>query len=541
MQIDRWTIDASDEQSDDDDDVNFSVWIDPIGPRQLAATYFTQEKAQQGKVNPIIPTPIPPRASAQAPETTKVRPRYPRSYTLTQEEDVTRIPTLPQPTMWQYDSAEYQAESSLSSLSLVVPEMAVKDKERRYITPHPLPAIEERKTTPPAKKEKQQKHRAIPAVLPPAPLVPASEGHLRSWTAGGGTNSLHAKRIISTERHSTLLNPLDRVRWWLLYPGRIEFLLWFVGTITLMAVTCIFLFVTIVSFGWISPGGNISVGNTSSSLTTSATGSGPCTAQNTPCSNTKASGKTPMLFYPLTQGPLEAGMSIRMQGQNFTPRANVMLTHDGAVPCQPTSTSVDAHGAFVVDVGTDPGWRAGSHALNAYDTVSKRLIRATILIAPGTFGKSATPGETPIPGDPGSGVTPTVGIGGGNGGGQPNPLPTPVGQYPVTPTPAASPTATPKPTQSVPTPTPTVGVKPSPTQLPKPTPTVGTGITPTPGNTNSVPSQVISLKANVAYYAVRTPASVWLWLVLIGYALSMVMLGIAGVLHRRNRTQRTRS
>lgn len=599
MQIDRWTVDA-DEYSDGENNVNFSVWIDPVGQQHMSASYFSPEKAPTDKKNPVTPTPIPPRASAQAAEGVKVRPRYPhhpphpphspslRSYTLTQEEDVTRMPTLPQPILWQYDSAEYQAESSLSSLSLVVPELASKDKERRYVTPNPHPAIEDMKTTPPAKREKQQKvpqsqqkkskqmrlpksideldtvpphaptarslsvplpgkSRSLSTTRPPAPVVPVIEGDLRSWTAGGAARSLHAKRIASEdrERRSLRFNPLDQMRWWLLCPGRIEFLLWFTGTITLMTVTCIFLFVTVVSFGWISPGGGMRVGDSSSSLSTTTTGSVPCTAQTNQCSNTKTTGKSQMLFYPLAHGPIIAGMSISMQGKGFTPHANITFTHDGGVACQPASQQADAQGTFIVamQLGIGAAWQPGNHVITAYDTNSKRAVRASITILPGTFGKSTTPTGTALPTTPGPGITPTAstgGNGGGNGGGQPGPLPTPVGQYPVTPTPGGV-SPTPTPTRSVPTPTPTTGVQPTPTQPPKPTPTAGVGTTPTPGNTSVVSSQVTSLNAGATYRAVRTPTGLWLWLVLIGYALSMLMLGIAGVLHRRNHTQRTRS
>ncbi len=578
MQIDRWTVDA-DGYSDGENNVNFSVWIDPVGQQHMSASYFNQEKAPQEKMNPITPTPIPPRASA--PGVVNVRPRYPHSYTLVQEEDVTRIPTLPQPIMWQYDSTEYQAESSLSSLSLVVPEMASKDKERRYVTPHPHPAIEDLKTAPPAKKGKQQKPRqqkkklqlpmpraiydmdtvppqsakarkmsvslpgsgrALSTLRPQLPLVPAEEGDLRSWTAGGGANSIHARRIASEDRRAARFNPLDRMRWWLLWPGRIEFLLWFAGTITLMVVTCIFLFATIVSFGVINPGGSSRTGDTPSSLATSTTGNTPCTTQSSSCSNAQTPGKTPLLFSLITLGPLTPGMSLKMKGQGFSPRATVTFTHDDLLPCEPPSQQTDTHGSFIVEMQLGLQWAVGKHVITAYDTSSKRLSNATITILPGTFGKSTTPTgtgtalpTTPVPGIPPTSVA---------GGGQPNPLPTPVGQYPVTPTPTSAPaTPTATATQTPPTPTPTVGVQPTPTQLPKPTPTVGKGkvITPTPGNSSITPSQVTALNANATYSTLHTSSNLWLWLVLIGYALSMVMLGVAGVLHRRKQAQRTRS
>src|SRR5579863_10478057 len=111
--------------------VGSSVWIDPTvsaylagalqGSAQLEHSPSLQSAAPKTRpLNP--PTPIPPRASAQHPNAVKVRPKYSRTHTqpIQEEEDLTRIPTLPPPTMWQYDSAQFEAESSLSSLSLVI-------------------------------------------------------------------------------------------------------------------------------------------------------------------------------------------------------------------------------------------------------------------------------------------------------------------------------------------------------------------------------------------------------------------------------------
>jgi hypothetical protein len=43
------------------------------------------------------------------------------------------------------------------------------------------------------------------------------------------------------------LNPLESVRWWLLYPGRIEFLLWSGGTLLLLLITIILIVATMLS------------------------------------------------------------------------------------------------------------------------------------------------------------------------------------------------------------------------------------------------------------------------------------------------------
>jgi len=42
-------------------------------------------------------------------------------------------------------------------------------------------------------------------------------------------------------------NPLERIRWWLLYPKRIEFLLWASGTFLLVCATIVFVFILTLS------------------------------------------------------------------------------------------------------------------------------------------------------------------------------------------------------------------------------------------------------------------------------------------------------
>ena len=115
---------------------NPSGWVDTT-----ASTYLQGE--QPLPPSSAVPaslgepaSPIPPRASAQ--HTVKVRPRY--SYARTpesDESDLTRIPTLPSPTTWQYESQDFTAESSLSSLSLIVDAPTHPEIPGTRNTPHP--------------------------------------------------------------------------------------------------------------------------------------------------------------------------------------------------------------------------------------------------------------------------------------------------------------------------------------------------------------------------------------------------------------------
>jgi hypothetical protein len=77
------------------------------------------------------------------------------------------------------------------------------------------------------------------------------------WTAGGAIASTYARRIAghSHKRQGTnTFHLLDHLRWWLLQPGRIEFLLWLIGTIILISITFTLLFAMAVSMALITPG-----------------------------------------------------------------------------------------------------------------------------------------------------------------------------------------------------------------------------------------------------------------------------------------------
>ncbi len=278
--------------------------------------------------NPV--TPIPPRASAHSSNSVKVRPRYSRTRAIPGDNDVTCIPTMPQPAIWQYESPEYEAGSSLSALSLVLSDAEARSAALAIDEIDTLPpprraqplfhaklsiSIDEIETLPPpqrrqhlspAQKSLSIAHRNVkrqsrprqttltlsgideldtlppggaasvmtPRVnnrrnmlsdLPTAPIVVESNppGGLEasSWTAGRGKNSALAQRVASRTRggrskrkNTPALNPIDRLRWWLLYPGRIEFLLWLSGILVLVSATCLLLFAIALSTGWMSVG-----------------------------------------------------------------------------------------------------------------------------------------------------------------------------------------------------------------------------------------------------------------------------------------------
>ena len=503
-----------------------SVWIDPAVSAFLGGNVvdaglsvhrpgFSHPKRlspsplelgpRKPRPNPI--TPIPPSASAApaAPSarpgnSVKVRPKYSRPNPQPmQENDVKGMPTVPPPSMWQYESPTFEVESSLPALSLVVD-----------VPTHPEPAF--------SSKLKLASEDTDPS----------------SWTAGGVGASAYARRIAGGEREgrkpkaNTTFNPVDHFRWWLLHPGRLEFILWLAGTILLVSITFVLLLVTVLNFAQITPGLQIGHGpvlngsnsNSNSSSRTNQSGTGKPTVVTTP------SGLTLLL---LDTGPLEPGQSIQLQGKGFSPQGTVTFIDEKNRPLlilnsQSNSLQADKHGAFIVTLN-DPSWAAGQHLVVAYDDATSRVVELPVILAPGPFGNK---GNTPSPGTPQPGLTATPTQNSGSGG-----IPTPVNFTPVPTRPGGNtPTPFPTPTQP-PTPTPTMGVTPTPT--PGTTPTVGG--TPSSINTPTQGSIDPRLVAdNVAsVHAGTNLNAAWLWLLIIGYSISMLILGVAGILHKRRR------
>ena len=614
MQMHRWLTHVEPE----DEEVSHSpirprasVWIDPVVQHNISASYMAKEQHEI----PNPQTPIPARASAQqAAHAVKVRPRYSRNYTVPQESDVTRVPTLPQPTMWQYKLLDYEAESSLSSLSLAYSEATVgcaldeidtlppprlqvfddideidtvsppkqnilaaekspttierkkargsvfsfpfaqptKESERqKSVTLHASNSISDVATIPPGattvavprvsvEKQKFELLAKVPAL---ATIVQESSSKLveASWTTGQGKNSVLAKRIASRgQRKSALsLNPIDRLRWWLLYPGRMEFLLWLSGTIILVGVTCLLLFATLLSTGWLNTGLssiNVSRGTIQTSSTlghTAIRGKSSCTVANVAspqCHTTTVVSSSGLQLTLVDDALLLPDMPIYLHGQGFTANNTVNFTYDASLPCHPNIMSTDTQGSFSLYLMLDGGVKTGIHHIVAYDVATRHAVIVDVSISPSPMGKATQ--STPTHTVPSMTPTSTSGTGGVSGGG----FPTPVSQAPVpiTPTVGATPTVI-----STKQPTPTIGITPSPTIGMTPT----AGIAPTPTSTTTstggtkYQESASTLKDALydEYVDDHISISMWLWIAVLGYTLAVVMLGCAGLLYRRNR------
>ena len=463
-----------------------SVWIDPaiyrypLSSSQRHPPQTIQQTGMRGPLslsqprrqpNPI--TPIPPRASAQpanAAPGSIVRTNQGNIYKRNEQRDASSLQrdfsalsnTQRNPTVWEYESSNFQAASSLQTLSLMISEAPTQPEHTfRGKATRRLSRIDEIDTTPVLNEASAlEDSRALVPMTSQFGMTtsggygettinvqPYDESNPSSWTAGEGSQSPYARLISSRSKHkkphtTISLNSIDRVRWWLLRPGRIEFVLWLGGTILLVGVTCVLLLVTAFSFEWPTPG---FIGATTTNMSGNSTGS---------------------------QQQATASATVGM---------NVTRTVTGS---------------------PSPG------------PIVKRVPTSTPM-----------PSYSPV-------VTPTT-IPGGSGG---QPTPVPVGQTPVpiTPTPhPGTPTVTPT-VGTTPTVTPTVGTTPTVT------PTVGTtiGLTPTtsPAATgNPILGNALDQTGDSPLGKQLTHLSPWVWLMIACYSLSMVLLGFAGVLHKRRR------
>ena len=541
-----------------------SVWIDPavyglpLSSSQRQSHQASKEtgwrfarELPQARRHPNPITPIPPRASAQPSNATPgsiVKPyRSQKNATYgiekqqradhrgaphTAYESSAHVETHNNSPVWEYETPAFQASSSLPTLSLLISEEPTQPElESRGKVTRRLPRIDEITTIPPLNVDHSitssralvpvNSHHDVTSSNRPGQASTNSmfseEFDALSWTAGKASRSSHARLISSRSKRknpyiAVSLNPFDRLRWWLLRPGHIEFVLWLVGTILLVAVTCILLFVTAFSFEWITPGFiNPALTNASG---TSTKPEQQATVIATP----------EMVLIRTDTGPVLPGQLIGLHGQGFSPHGHITFLFDGTEQLfdqngNSDSTQANAQGVFstTVVLNSNLPWHPGIHFINAQDLTTKRVAKLTIILAPNPIGKGVP--STPVPSYPPvvnpPALSPIPSVTGGQ--------PTPVGQTPVPVTPTPHPV----------TPTPT------PTSLPTQTPT--STLTPTPGVTTPTGTTVGSGLGNAldhtgdTYLAKQlTHLNPWVWLMIACYCLSMVLLGLAGVLHKRH-------
>ena len=266
---------------------------------------------------------------------------------------------------WEYETPASQTSISLPPHALLIceeptsPELAAQAK-----VTHRLHSIDEITTVPPQSRETSiSTSRSIIPVDAQLEMITihrpdqnrtqielSQDIYSSSWTSGKATSSSQARLISSRKRRKSShlavsLNPIDRLRWWLLRPGRIEFVLWLGGTILLVAVTCVLLFVTAFSFEWITPGiVNPATTNTSAASTGSE-------QQSTTVATSK------LVLTLIDKGPILPGQSIDLRGQGFSPLGHIRFLFDGTLQLFDQNgqslTQANAHGVFVTTLVLD--------------------------------------------------------------------------------------------------------------------------------------------------------------------------------------------
>jgi hypothetical protein len=317
------------------------------------------------------------------------------------------------PTVRAYESSDFQAASSLPTLSLLISEAPTQPElTSRGKATHRLPRIDEIDTTPVLNEAStiESSRSLVPMTSQfgvttsggygetTINVQPFDESNPSSWTAGEGSQSSYA-RLISSHRkrkkpQTTIsLNSLDRVCWWLLRPGRIEFVLWLGGTILLVGVTCVLLLVTAFSFEWLTPG---FIGASSTNMTGNSSGS---QQQATVTANGG------MNLTRIDTGPLLPGQPIRLHGQGFSPHGHISFLFDGRQSLldengKSDSTQADAHGVFTATLRLNDNlpWYPGLHFIDAQDLATKRMAKLDIFLAQGPIGKGVS--STPVPSYP---------------------------------------------------------------------------------------------------------------------------------------------
>jgi transcriptional regulator with XRE-family HTH domain len=208
---------------------------------------------------------------------------------------------------WLYEEPSYEVESSLPSSSLVISEAPTQPdlnpSTRMTYSSAYLDRIAE----------------VWIDKVPTGKLNINDTGNkssVSSWTSGDAASSSYAQLMATRTRRKHRshfsFNSIDRVRCWLVRPGRLEFVLWLGETILMISVTGALLLVTAFSFDWMAPR---SAGTSSSSISGTAT--------QVP----QATTVTTTLGLTLTLLP---GQLMHLYGQGFSPHGLVVFTIDGA-------------------------------------------------------------------------------------------------------------------------------------------------------------------------------------------------------------------
>jgi hypothetical protein len=355
--------------------------------------------------------PIPPRASAHPEAVVKAQPRYPRTYQGSTDDDISRLPTTPPPVMWQHETAEYVAESSLASLSLLTPRRIPRPPFIDVLDTQPSVASIQRRqrpgpadtsardladidtAPPPVAKSRTQRGMEIADIptTPPGEHSPRRPSLLTAFEARSSFPTdeelFYSAQTLAEHDNERVLrfNPFDRLRWWLLYPGRLESLLWSGGVVLLVGLTVLLSVMTVLSLAVPHPDQASSTHNDTVQSAMASTFCGTLlTANNNVqrCVIATATSPDGLQISLFSTGPFMVDSTAHLQGHGFGPSGRVIITHDANLPGQPGTVQADQHGDInlVLSLSRIAGWSPGNHTLVVVDAASgHRVMLAFVL------------------------------------------------------------------------------------------------------------------------------------------------------------------
>jgi hypothetical protein len=212
---------------------------------------------------PALQSNIPPRASARPSALAAVRSKYPRRFTDLEQVthlDVTRVPTLPQKAEARPDLTDpigsgisprktddlptehifcnIEGKVTFDEIDTFPPDVQAQLRPRLYRATDELSPLSDLDTLPVSSFQNKQ-----------AEVSPQVK--TRQWTATQLPNGIG--RTVPPQGFSTTWHGFDSVRWWLISPGRLEFLLCLIGALVLICITSFFMVVLMVSLGLLRP------------------------------------------------------------------------------------------------------------------------------------------------------------------------------------------------------------------------------------------------------------------------------------------------
>lgn len=268
----------------------------------------------------------------------------------------------PTAAIWQYETPQYEAESSLSSLSL-----AISEATRLH-----SPTIDELDTSPPLLDHPTLAGRNRNSKRPPIASQEIDRTEIKT-----------APEFVRQQGASdtSVSRPFDRFRWWLLVPGRIELILWICGTVLLICITGLLVFILAVSTGFVHSSPQQ---NNSNALCGPQKGTRSATSGGENCTLSTVSSSSGLRITMINGDLMETGKVLQLRGQGFHHLGRIVITHDANLPCQPNMIQADGQGEFAVVLKLDEKgyWGTGMHQIKINDIESKHSVILNVMLAP---------------------------------------------------------------------------------------------------------------------------------------------------------------